>query len=59
MQKKEVLKKYGSVKAVAEALGITVGAVYLWPERVPERSAARLHKLTRGKLKYELEDYLK
>ena len=58
MQKKDVLEKYGSVKAVAQALGITVGAVYLWPERIPERAAARLHRLTNGRLKYNVEDYV-
>ena len=43
----------GSVKELAAMLNITVQAVYDWPDVIPEAMAARLEKLTDGKLKYD------
>jgi hypothetical protein len=57
MKKSAVIQYYGSVKTVADALGISTQAVYGWPERVPERSAARLDRMTHGELAYDPQDY--
>ena len=39
-------------------LGITVQAVYDWPEIIPEAMAARLEKITEGKLVYDHVFYM-
>ena len=50
MLKTDALKYYGTPTAVAEALGITVQAVSLWGEVVPEGRAYQLQVLTNGEL---------
>lgn len=58
MKKKTVLKYFGgSARKVAEALGVSVQYVSQWPAKVPEVQAARLEKITGGKLEYKLSDY--
>ena len=58
VKKTDVLDFYGGKQsACAKALGITCAAVGKWGEVIPERRAARLHVLTRGKLKYSPKDY--
>lgn len=57
MDKPTVIEYYGSVKTVADALSISTQAVYSWPARIPERSAARLDRLTSGVLSYDPSDY--
>lgn len=57
MQREAVIQYYGSVKSVADALSISTQAVYHWPARVPEKSAARLDRLTNGALAYDPADY--
>ena len=52
MLKTQVLKHYGSYKAVYESLGITSGAVSQWGEVIPEKQALRLAQLTDGALVY-------
>lgn len=37
MGKKEAIKIFGSVKEIADALGITTQAVYDWPDELTER----------------------
>lgn len=52
MWKHAVLAFYGdNQSAVARALKITRASVNGWPELVPEASAYRLERITRGKLK--------
>ena len=51
MKTKTAQQYYGSRKALAEALGVTVGAISLWGDDVPELRQYQLEVLTRGKLK--------
>ncbi len=57
----QAIKHYGSQSALARALRISQPAVAMWIQRglkrVPELQARRLHQLTRGKLKFDAEDY--
>lgn len=53
MKKEDVLKHFGTVKATAEALGISHVAVVKWGEYIPEGRAYQLQILTGGKLRYE------
>ncbi len=53
MTKTEAVADAGSVRRLAANLGITVQAVYDWPEVIPEAMAARLEKLTNGRLVYD------
>jgi hypothetical protein len=57
MLKSDVISHYGSAPKVAEALGLTKAAVYAWDELVPPLSAAKLHKLTRGRLRFDPDVY--
>jgi len=36
MKTSDAISKFGSVRALAEALGVSVQAVYRWPEIVPK-----------------------
>jgi hypothetical protein len=47
---------YGSRRKLAEALGVTVAAVSLWGDTVPELRQYQLEVLTRGKLKAQRHD---
>ena len=58
MTKTEAVAYTNSVRALAEMLEITVQAVYDWPEIIPEAMAARLEKLTEGKLSYDHVFYM-
>ncbi|MFI3035886.1 Cro/CI family transcriptional regulator [Atlantibacter hermannii] len=53
MLKKEVVKHYGSQRAVARALGISESAVSQWKEVIPEKDAFKIEALTNGNLKRE------
>jgi hypothetical protein len=64
MQKTEVIKYFGGKqKDVVTALnnltvtGVSKGTISLWPERVPECWAAKIHVLTNGDLKYKPYEY--
>ena len=58
MQKKDVIDYFGgSVREVAEALGVSVQYVYQWPDRVPFKQACRLEKITDCGLRVVAEDY--
>lgn len=59
MKAQEVIDYYGSIAAVATELGLQKQAVWKWKKRgmVPPLSAARLHDLTRGKLRFDPADY--
>ena len=58
MRKADVLKYFdGNQSAVARALGITRSSVNSWGELVPPLSAARLAKISKGKLKFDPDVY--
>lgn len=59
MQKRDVLRFYGTPKAAAKALRITRQAVQKWPDRIPELAAMKLERITNGKLKYDEDAYKK
>lgn len=50
MTKSEAIKHFGSIQAVADALGITHGAVWQWPEKLPIDRQAQIEILTGGAL---------
>ncbi len=58
ISKANAVDAIGSVKELAALLGISVQAVYNWPDVIPEAMAARLEKLTNGKLVYDHEFYM-
>lgn len=53
MFKKEVIKHFGTQRAVAKALGISDAAVSQWKEIIPEKDAHRLQIVTDEVLKYQ------
>lgn len=53
MWKYDVVAHFGSVIAVAKALGIKSAAVSQWPDRIPMRRAYELERLTNGTLKVD------
>ena len=60
MQYTEVIAHYGTEHKAAEALNITRQAVNYWSAsggRVPELQAIKLHRLTRGRLRYDPSAY--
>jgi len=57
MLKSEVLAHYGTPKAIAEALGITIQAVWQWGEQVPPLRARQIDVLTHGALKFDPAPY--
>jgi DNA-binding transcriptional regulator YdaS (Cro superfamily) len=48
MTKKEALEAFGSVKALALALGITEGAVSQWGEELPPLRVFQLQEILRN-----------
>lgn len=58
MKREDLVKHFGSVRAVADAFGVTISAVYQWDEaRVPERIAYKAQFLTGGKLQVDPAEY--
>jgi hypothetical protein len=56
MKKKDAIEYFRSVQLLARALKITRQAVYDWGDEVPEKSALKIERLTKGKLRaYEEE----
>lgn len=53
MLKSEAIKHFGSVRELAEVVGLTRQAVYMWPDEVPEQHKYKLHYLSGGKLPLE------
>ena len=53
MKTKDAIAHFGSVRALADALGISVFAVYQWGEQVPTHRGRdfQIEVLTGGKLK--------
>lgn len=58
MKTLDAISYYETTAALAVVLEITSGAISQWGEFVPEWAAARLEKLTDGKLKYDHEFYM-
>jgi len=57
MRKSTVLEHFGTLHAIADALGISVSAVSQWDEIVPEGSAYKLQVVTGGVLQVNPRDY--
>lgn len=57
MKKTDAIEYFRGVTELARTLGIQRCAIYQWGERVPEKRAAQLDRITRGKLKYRITDY--
>jgi len=57
MLKADVLAHFKSQAEVAKALAISAQAVSNWGTRVPPLRAAQLHRLTRGKLRFDPDEY--
>lgn len=51
MRKQDVVKHFGSQKAVAEALGVSEAAISAWDEEIPRGRAFELQVITGGKLR--------
>lgn len=51
MNKKQVIKHFGSVKKAAAGLRITHQAIYAWGEVLPEKTQRMIELETKGKLK--------
>lgn len=47
----EAREYYGNYAKVAQALGITRGAITQWCGEIPEERQVELHRLTKGELK--------
>lgn len=59
MYKSALLEYFGSLSAIAAALGITLQAVSQWDSLVPELTAYKVESVTRGKLKVDSNLYAK
>lgn len=59
MKKSQVIAYFERPSRVAEVLKTTVSAISQWEEVIPEKSAARLEKLTGGDLSYDPNVYMK
>jgi DNA-binding transcriptional regulator YdaS (Cro superfamily) len=57
MRTEDVLARFGSQKAAADAIGITRAAISQWGPVVPFISALRLEAMTDGELKLEHDAY--
>lgn len=57
MKRNEVIEFFGNQARTAKALGITRQAVCRWPEIIPLAAAARIEKVSGGKLKLDLGQY--
>ena len=51
MTKRDVIEYYGSVKKAAEALQLTIYAIYKWPDELSERQARYVNLQSKGELK--------
>lgn len=49
MKKKEAIEAFGSTKALAEALGITEGAVSQWSEEIPPLRVFQIKDVLEGR----------
>lgn len=51
MKKALVINHFGSVSALAEALGINTAAIYQWGDDVPRLRAYEIERITNGELR--------
>jgi len=51
----DVIAHFGSVSAVADALGISPQAIYQWGELVPQGRTFQIQILTNGSLRAEAQ----
>ena len=59
MLKKDVVAYFGNLNRAQKAIGLrSSGSAYLWGDRVPERSAIRFDRITKGALHYSPADYV-
>ena len=56
MRTSDVFEAFGSKRAVADALGISISAVYQWADMVPPASAMRLAAM-KPEIPYDPEKY--
>lgn len=59
MLKSDAIRHFKSQAAIGRELGIGKAAVSKWPPIVPRPWAAELHIRTRGKLKFDPDEYSK
>lgn len=57
MLKATAVQHYGTMTAVAEALGVSISAVSQWGKVVPLESALALETLSNGAVKVERSQY--
>jgi DNA-binding transcriptional regulator YdaS (Cro superfamily) len=51
MTKKQAVKHFGSVSALARAIGVTYEAVRQWGDSIPELRQYQIESVTSGQLK--------
>lgn len=54
MKKFEAIKHFGTQQALADAVGVTLGAVWQWKDEMPVVRQAHLEILTGGALKADV-----
>ena len=57
MQKREVIKYFGSVQKMADALGVARQMIYLYDDILPEMIAYKIEVITNGALRVVGSDY--
>jgi hypothetical protein len=57
MNTTDAIHHFGTASALATAVGISKAAVSQWGDLVPLATAARLEKLTNGKLRLDMAHY--
>lgn len=57
MKTADAIAYFGTAANLADAIGATRGAISQWGEIVPELSAAKMEKITDGKLVYDFSFY--
>jgi DNA-binding transcriptional regulator YdaS (Cro superfamily) len=57
MRKEDVVRYFGTQKAVAVACGVTQSAVSQWDDIIPPLKARQIAELTRGKLPFDARLY--
>lgn len=58
MKKQTVIDYFGGVTKTASVLGVAHTSVIGWKDVIPEAMAARLDRITEGKLKYDHAFYM-
>lgn len=51
MKSQDVFDYFGSIRAAADALGMTTQALYAWGEEVPSTRQAHVQAATKGRIK--------